>query len=202
MIQLRSLLAWAESHPEAAALVAAAVVSVLRAAYALLARLVAPYPRLRAAVEAVAAIGPDPLRAILQALRAVTGRALPWTVADARDAEIAALRAEVARLQGPSTRAAERGSARPGALLVVVVLALGAYLVVGCGPAREAVMRAAPGVPDPVGCVAGTQRCDGQVPQVCSASGRWWPSLPVRPDGSQRECGACVVEDGVAGCSL
>lgn len=102
----------------------------------------------------------------------------------------------------PQPRAAERGSARPGALLVVVVLALGAYLVVGCRTAREVVMRAAPGVPDPVGCVAGTQRCDGQVPQVCSASGRWWPSLPVRPDGSQRVCGACVVEDGVAGCSL
>ena len=98
-----------------------AVVSVLRAAYALLARLVAPYPRLRAAVEAVAAIGPDPIRAILQALRAVTGRALPWTVADARDAEIAALRAEVARLQGPSTRAAERGSARVGVLAMVLV---------------------------------------------------------------------------------
>ena len=102
----------------------------------------------------------------------------------------------------PKPRAAERGSARPGALLVVVVLALGAYLVVGCRTTREVVMRAAPGVPDPVGCVAGTQRCDGQVPQVCSASGRWWPSLPVRPDGSQRVCGACVVEDGVAGCAL
>ena len=102
----------------------------------------------------------------------------------------------------PQPRGAERGSARPGALLVVVVLALGAYLVVGCGPAREAVMRAAPGVPEVSGCVAGTQRCDGQVPQVCSSSGRWWPSLPVRPDGSQRECVSCVVEDGVAGCAL
>lgn len=102
----------------------------------------------------------------------------------------------------PQPRAAERGSARPGALLVVVVLALGAYLVVGCGPAREAVMRAAPGVPEAVGCVAGTQRCDGQLPEVCSSSGRWWPSLPVRPDGSQRECVSCVVEDGIAGCAL
>lgn len=134
MIQLRSLLAWAESHPEAAALVAAAVVSVLRAAYALLARLVAPYPRLRAAVEAVAAIGPDPLRAILQALRAVTGRALPWTVADARDAEIAALRAEVARLQGPQPRAAERGSARVGVLAMVLAVAVLPVALVGCPP--------------------------------------------------------------------
>lgn len=133
MIQIRSLLAWAESHPEAAALVAAAVVSVLRAAYALLARLVAPYPRLRAAVEAVAAIGPDPLRAILQALRAVTGRALPWTVADARDAEIASLRAEVARLQGPASRAAERGHARPGLLALLVLLPL---LALGACPPR------------------------------------------------------------------
>lgn len=98
-------------------------------------------------------------------------------------------------------RAAERGSARPGAMLAVVVLALGAYLVVGCGPAREAVMRAAPGVPSPSGCTPGTQRCDGQLPEVCSSSGRWWPSLPVRPDGTQRECVSCVVEDGVAGCA-
>ena len=102
----------------------------------------------------------------------------------------------------PQPRDAERGSARPGALLVVVVLALGAYLVVGCGPAREAVMRAAPGVPSPSGCTPGTQRCNSQVPEVCSSSGRWWPSLPVRPDGSQRECVSCVVEDGVAGCAL
>lgn len=103
-------------------------------------------------------------------------------------------------------RAAERGSARVG---VLVVLALGVLLaalplglvVSGCGPAREVVMRAAPGVPEASGCAAGTQRCSGQVPEVCSSSGRWWPSLPVRPDGSQRECVACIVEDGIAGCA-
>lgn len=98
----------------------------------------------------------------------------------------------------------QRGHVRGGvlALLAVVALAVLGATAQGCRTGREVVMRAAPGVPDPVGCVAGTQRCDGQVPQVCSASGRWWPSLPVRPDGSQRVCGACVVEDGVAGCSL
>lgn len=106
----------------------------------------------------------------------------------------------------PKPRAAERGSARVG---VLVVLALGVLLaalplglvVSGCGPTREAVMRASPGVPEATGCAAGTQRCDGQVPEVCSSSGRWWPSLPVRPDGTQRECVACVVEDGIAGCA-
>ena len=52
-------LTWASAHPEA---LAAAVVAV-RALYALASRLVAPYPRARAVVEALAALGPDVLRA-------------------------------------------------------------------------------------------------------------------------------------------
>ena len=98
----------------------------------------------------------------------------------------------------------QRGHVRGGllALLAVVALAVLGATAQGCGPAREAVMRVAPGVPEAVGCAAGTQRCNGQLPEVCSSSGRWWPSLPVRPDGSQRECVSCVVEDGVAGCAL
>jgi len=187
---LRSLLVWAESHPEAAALVAAAVVSVLRAAYALLARLVAPYPRLRAAVEAVAAIGPDPLRAILQALRAVTGRALPWTVADARDAEIAALRAEVARLRPPESRAAERGSARPGALLALLVL-------LWAGLAVE--LQGCPRLPPVAGCAPTAQRCGPSGhPEVCSASQRWEPAGDV---SCAAVGGVCVLEAGVAHCA-
>ena len=98
----------------------------------------------------------------------------------------------------------QRGHVRGGllAVLAVVALAVLGATAQGRGPAREAVMRAAPGVPEAVGCAAGTQRCNGQLPEVCSSSGRWWPSLPVRPDGSQRECVSCVVEDGVAGCAL
>lgn len=152
-------------------------------------------PRTQGVIRLLRAVGLDPSKAVSALTQIVTGRAPARSVA-AADA--------IGRALGPEPRAAERGHARPGALLVVVVL-LWAGLAVelqGCRTTREVVMRAAPGVPDPVGCVAGTQRCDGQVPQVCSASGRWWPSLPVRPDGSQRVCGACVVEDGIAGCSL
>ncbi len=97
----------------------------------------------------------------------------------------------------------QRGHARGGVLALLAVLGLVALgLSEGCRTGREAVMRAAPGVPEPSGCAATTQRCNGQVPEVCSASGRWWPSLPVRPDGTQRACVSCVVEDGVAGCAL
>lgn len=94
----RSILAWAIAHPDAAAAYAALVVALLRAVYALISRLVQPYPRLRAAVEAVAALGPDVGRAGLQLYRAVTGHALPSIDLDTRDAELAALRARVAEL--------------------------------------------------------------------------------------------------------
>ena len=111
------------------------------------------------------------------------------------------LRAGADAIDPPQPRAAERGHARPGALLVLVALAAGLYLATGCRTAREVVMRAAPGVPEVSGCIEGSQRCNGQLPEVCSASGRWWPSLPPRPDGTQRVCVSCVVEDGVAGCA-
>lgn len=74
-----------------------------------------------------------------------------------------------------------------------------------CGPAREALMRVTPGVPDPSGCTPEAQRCNANVPEVCSASGRWWPALPRRPDGSQRACSErCLVDvdAGVAFCAL
>lgn len=55
-------------------LVLAALAALLRAVYALVSRLVQPYPRARAAVEALAALAPDVLRACLQLAAAVTGR--------------------------------------------------------------------------------------------------------------------------------
>ena len=92
------LIAWCLAHPDAAAVYAALVVALLRAVYALLSRLAQPYPRLRAAVEAVAALGPDVARSVLQLYRAITGRPVPSLDLDARDAELAALRARVAEL--------------------------------------------------------------------------------------------------------
>lgn len=82
--------------------------------------------------------------------------------------------------------------------------ALLALALTGCPLVRDAAMRVAPGVPDPVGCTPGVQRCDGLVPVVCSATAREWPALPRSASGEQRTCapGACVVSDGgVAYCA-
>jgi hypothetical protein len=77
-----------------------------------------------------------------------------------------------------------------------------ALALTGCPLVRDAAMRAAPGVPDPVDCAPGVQRCVGGVPVVCSATRREWPALPRSASGEQRTCapGACVVSDGVAHC--
>ena len=77
-------------------------------------------------------------------------------------------------------------------LLLMLSLALAAL---GCHPVREGIMRVTPGVPSASGCVAPASRCEGAVPVVCSASGRWWPATPASapcPSG-------CVVDDGPDG---
>jgi len=113
----------------------------------------------------------------------------------------------------------QSGRAHLGALVVLLVAHLGALVVLlvvglvagavtnGCDPIREGVMRITPGVPSPSPCVPDSQRCAGAVPEVCSQSSmgntRWWPSLSLRADGTQRVCSnGCVVDDaGVAGCA-
>lgn len=62
-----------------------------------------------------------------------------------------------------------------------------------CHPMREVVMRVAPGVPSASGCVAPASRCEGAVPVVCSASGRWWPATPA---GAPCPYGCAVASDG------
>jgi hypothetical protein len=96
----RQVVAWCLAHPDTALALAAALVALLRGLYAALSRLATPYPRLRAALEAVAALAPDVLRFAVMVARAVTGRAIPMPAVDARDAEIATLRARVAELAG------------------------------------------------------------------------------------------------------
>ena len=97
-------LAYLLDHPEWIAL----AVALVRVAYAVLSRAVAPYPRVRAAVEAVAALGPDLLRASQQASAAVRG-ARPVTL-DARhpDDDPAAL---LARAEAAERRVAELAAA-------------------------------------------------------------------------------------------
>ncbi len=82
-------------------------------------------------------------------------------------------------------------------LLLVLVLAA------ACGPARDALLAATPGVPPVSGCTTGNYRCNAGVPEACSASGRWWPALPRDAQGVQRQCSAgCALGDGgVAHCA-
>lgn len=57
--------------------VLAAIVALARVLYALVSRLVAPYPRARGVVETLAALGPDVVRAGLQLVAVATGRPAP-----------------------------------------------------------------------------------------------------------------------------
>ncbi len=100
-----------------------------RVVYAIVARVVAPHPRARAIVEVLAAISPDLLRAAVQAYRAVTGREVASPLIDARDAELARLRAALAAAQAAQLPLRPRvpppdpqsGRASLGALVVVLL---------------------------------------------------------------------------------
>lgn len=65
------------SDPIALPAVLALVAAGLRLVYAGVSRLVQPFPRARAAVEAVAALAPDVIRAALQVVAVLTGRPAP-----------------------------------------------------------------------------------------------------------------------------
>lgn len=103
---ITSLASWAVAHPEA---LAAAVVAV-RAVYVLVSRIAAPYPRARAVVEGLAALGPDVVRAAQQLGSALTGRPLPSLDVRAPDDDRAALRARIAELEAQLAKPA--GGAR------------------------------------------------------------------------------------------
>jgi hypothetical protein len=206
--------------PLALALVAA----VARVAYAIVSHVVAPHPRARAAVEAVVALLPDVLRSGLQLVAVATGRAPPTldvrlpdpmrarvtaqmcAELDATKAErdelarrLVGLTGEEPRSPDETTVAARTGRLPPGTLGTMVLLAL----VLGCGPAREALLTVTPGVPPASGCVAGAYRCADGAPETCSASGRWWRTLPVDVTGAPRRCpaGCALSANGVAHCA-
>ena len=88
------------------------------------------------------------------------------------------------------------------------VLVLAVVLLLGCGPrVREVALDTIPGVPprEDAGCVERSTRCSpGSVSrtEVCSG-GRWWSSMPPRPDGTPRVCEVRCVEGedgGLAHC--
>lgn len=92
-------------------------------------------------------------------------------------------------------------AAGPAVVQGLRVLGVAAVLLLAataCGPVRGAVLAVTPGVPPASGCApTGASRCTGAVPEVCSASGRWWSALP--PPGT---CPAgCVVDDAGARCA-
>ena len=99
-----SHLSWLIAHPE----VLAGVVVLLRVLYALASRLAAPYPRARAAVEAIAALGPDVLRAAQQLGSALLGRPLPSLDARAPDDDRDALRTRITELETIAVQRAAR----------------------------------------------------------------------------------------------
>ena len=107
----------------------------------------------------------------------------------------------------PSGRSGEAGRASPAALALAAFVGLLALVFVGlalqgCDPTREAILRATPTVPRVDGCTPGDLRCHDNAPEVCSASGRWWPALSRHADGTPRTCvGSCRIEDGDAYCS-
>lgn len=206
---------WVRAHALDVALYLACATVVARVAYAFVARLVAPYPRLRAAVEALAAGSPDLLRGFAQLYRVVTGIDLPLPMIDARDAEIARLRAALAVAQGDlmalrATRVAppapvdpQAGHLRAG-LLGVVLLVAAAGFALRCRPATDAGYAVA-GLPAASQCSARSYRCASGIPEVCASAGgalRWWPTVPPGPDGRRVPCARCVVDadGGVAHC--
>ena len=196
---LSQIISWAIAHPESALLFATLILSIPGVVYAV----------------------------VKTAVQKVTGRPAKggaWTVMDVVVETLPNLPGAINRLvraggapsifaPPPATPPSDpqRGAARVGALLVIcggVLLAtLAGALVTACDPIREGVMRITPGVPDPSECRPDSQRCAGAVPEVCSQSSmgntRWWPSLSLRADGTQRVCSnGCVVDDaGIAGCA-
>jgi len=188
---LSKAIAWAIAHPDAAAAYAALAVALLRALYALLSRLVQPYPRLRAAVEAIAALGPDVARAGLQGYRALTGRPVPSLDLDARDAEIAALRARVAELAASRVDTGAPLVGRPGgspgraSVGAMVALALGAtaalLLMAAALPGCPSVIHEPAVAPPPGACVRGATACHLGTPFRCGPDG--WSQADRRCGG-------------------
>lgn len=193
----QQILAWAVAHPELAVVAAGALLSIPGAVYAVV----------KTAFQAItgrAAKGPvwttlDVIAEVLPNLPGAINRAV-------RGAGLPSIFAPPSAPTPPSN--GQSGRAQLGALVVLLVVGLGAGAVTnGCDPIREGVMRVTPGVPEPSVCVPDSHRCAGAVPEVCSQSSmgntRWWPSLSLRADGTQRVCSnGCVVDDaGIAGCA-
>lgn len=198
---LSQIASWAIAHPEALA----ALVVAARVLYALASRLAAPYPRARAVVEGLAALGPDVLRAVQQLGSALLGRPLPSLDVRAPDDDRAQLRARIAELEallpappspskvpaGPVDHSGERGSAEVRGVALLLAVAL---CIAGLG----AVLSGCPRLPPVSGCTPRDYRCtESGRPEVCSSTQRWEPI----GDESCAAGGSVCVVDRTAHCA-
>lgn len=179
-------LQWADSHGLLLPAILGGITVAARVVWGLLRPIVlrrAPgaVPLIEGAALRVAALLPDLLGALLRRpQRVVVVDALPRPTT------------------APPAPSGQSGAAVVGALVIAAALGLAAPSA--CRPARDALVD----MQSPrVDCRAGSQRCVGRAPEVCSATGRWWASLPVAPDGTPRVCAdVCEVsEAGVAHCA-
>lgn len=206
MTLLHTIYAWAVAHPTELPLALAAMAAVARTLYALLSRLVAPYPRLRALVEALAAGSPDVIRAAQQLASAVLGRPVASLDQRAPDDDREALRAEVERLrlalaalrdgavvvQSPGTaeqldaalarqRNGQSGRASIAALLLVAGVSVG--------------LAACPNWQRPACPRAGVHSCVRDQPHYCAPTGEL---TPIGDEPCSAQGRVCEVLDGGA----
>jgi len=214
MPTLTTITRWIDAHALSLPLYLALATGLLRAAYALASRILAPYPRARAAVEAAAALAPDVLRFMQQVFLLLTGRPMPSTqpvsVVPAQPASAAPvavrrewyaavvppppapMRAVTVRGRPPPAPDGQRGSASVRALLALaatltVALPLGAALT-GC-----------PNWQRPVCPAPGVYACVADQPAVCSPSGE---QTPIGDEPCSAQGRVCVLRaDGVAYCA-
>lgn len=144
-------------------------------------------------------------RLVWAALRPTVARRWPSAVPviEGAAARVAALLPDVLaallrrRPAPPSAPSGQSGRATVATLMLLALVGLAG--LAACPRAREAVLD----TQSPrVACTPGDLRCHNNAPEVCSASGRWWPALSRHADGTPRTCvGSCRIEDGDAYCS-
>ena len=181
MQTIDSLVSWWDAHAAVLAVVLAVATTAARALWTALGPSVRTrHPRIHAAIEALGAISPDLWRAVTVVARAV---------AAARSA------------RPPAPPSAPSGQSGRATVATLVLLALvGALGLAACPRAREAVVD----TQSPrVACAPTSQRCHEGAPEVCSATGRWWPAMPPQDDGARRRCAdVCEVSPaGIAHCA-
>lgn len=140
-------------------------------------------------------------RLVWAALRPVVLRRWPSAVPviEGAAARVAALLPDVLAAllrRRPAPRSGQSGRATVAPLVLLALV--GSLGLAACPRAREAVLD----TQSPrVACAPTSQRCHDGAPEVCSRAGRWWPAMPVAPDGSPRRCAvACEVVGGIARC--